>query len=95
MNRYAKGARLERRAQHTLEADGYIIIRSAGSHGLVDLVGFKGVEPALLIQVKANISEAAAMKEVKRIRKQFHEFAPICVEVWVYYDGVKAPYVYP
>lgn len=94
-NPYKKGARLERRTKKRLEDDGYLVIRSAGSHGPVDLVCFKGVEPVRLVQVKANFSEVAAMKELKRIRKLFHEYAPIDVEVWSYYDGCPEPHIYP
>lgn len=92
---YAKGRRLEYRALKALEAEGYIAARTAGSHGVFDIVALKGVEPALLIQVKCNISEAAAMRELKKIRKLFHEFVPANFEVWVYYDGVKNAVVYP
>lgn len=92
---YVKGRRLEYRALKALEADGYMASRTAGSHGVFDIVAFKGIEPALLIQVKCNISEAAAMKELKKMRKLFHEFVPANFEVWVYHTGVKNAVVYP
>ena len=94
MNPYAKGAKLERRAMHILEEDGYTCTRSAGSHGPWDIVGFRGVEPARIIQVKSNISEAAAMRELKKLRAHFHTFAPVTVELWVFEDGNTEPYIY-
>ena len=95
MNSYAKGARLERKALHALEAEGYVCTRSAGSHGVWDITAVRGVEPVLLIQVKANLSEAAAMKVLKMMRKRFHQWAPIEVQVWTYLDGYEEPYIYP
>lgn len=41
MSHYRRGADFERRVRHALEADGYEVIRSAGSKGAVDLVTFK------------------------------------------------------
>lgn len=62
MTRYRAGADLERAAQDDLEASGYFVIRSAGSHGIADLVAMKGwndggpgVPPeTLFVQCKTN-----------------------------------------
>lgn len=53
MSNYTKGARLERCVRKELEAQGYIVIRSAGSKGVVDLVAFDA-RLIRLIQVKAH-----------------------------------------
>ncbi|MBI2889954.1 MAG: hypothetical protein HYY13_04120 [Nitrospirae bacterium] len=50
---YAKGRRLEYRTIRYLEAQGYRCIRSAGSHGAVDVVAVNGTG-GLFVQVKAN-----------------------------------------
>jgi Holliday junction resolvase len=52
MSNYAKGARLERLARAELQAAGYVILRSAGSKGPVDLVALNQCH-VRLIQVKA------------------------------------------
>jgi Holliday junction resolvase len=41
MNNYARGANFERTVKADLEAKGYLVIRAAGSHGIMDLVAFK------------------------------------------------------
>lgn len=45
MSRYAAGRRLEWKARKALEAQGYFVIRSAGSKGPVDLVAFHPDKP--------------------------------------------------
>ena len=47
---YQKGYRLERKAVKELRDKGYYVVRSAGSHGAVDLVAFNAQE-IILIQV--------------------------------------------
>ena len=51
-NHYAKGTRLERAARHSLEDDGYDVIRSAGSKSKVDIIAIKAGE-LLFVQCKA------------------------------------------
>ena len=50
MTNYQRGYRLELLAKRELIARGYYVVRSAGSHGAVDLVAMKEKE-LLLIQV--------------------------------------------
>lgn len=38
MSRYKKGVAFERRIKYWLEEKGYYVIRSAGSHGIFDLI---------------------------------------------------------
>jgi Holliday junction resolvase len=58
---YTRGARLERVARKTLERDGYIVTRSAGSKGPVDLVAWNR-QGFRLIQVK----KAGAARPITR-----------------------------
>jgi len=41
MTNYARGANFERDVKRDLEGRGYLVIRAAGSHGIMDLVAFK------------------------------------------------------
>jgi hypothetical protein len=41
MTNYARGANFERQVKADLEGKGYLVIRAAGSHGIMDLVAFK------------------------------------------------------
>ena len=52
MTNYARGATFERTVKADLEAKGYIVFRSAGSHGPYDLVALGPSE--MLIQCKLN-----------------------------------------
>jgi hypothetical protein len=49
--KYRAGRDLEYAAAKDLEANGYLIIRAAGSHGLADLIAFKPGE-VLIVQCK-------------------------------------------
>jgi Archaeal holliday junction resolvase (hjc) len=49
---YKRGTNLERRIQKDLEAEGYLVCRSAGSGGIADLWAKRNEEPLLLIQVR-------------------------------------------
>lgn len=50
---YARGTAFERQVRHALEADGYDVIRSAGSKGKIDLVAIKRGQ-ILFVQCKLN-----------------------------------------
>ncbi len=83
MNRYAKGARLERRARRELETQGYTVIRSAGSRGVVDLVAFN-TRHIRLIQIKAH--GAARPTDLFQLR-QFPAPRTVTRELWVSEPG--------
>ena len=51
MSGYRNGADLERAAKHHLEDNGYYVIKSGGSKGIVDLAAFKPGE-LLFVQCK-------------------------------------------
>lgn len=51
MSNYRNGGNLERAVKQSLETDGYYVIKSGGSKGIVDLAAFKPGE-TLFIQCK-------------------------------------------
>ena len=65
--RYAKGMAFENDCQHYFEDLGYVVIRSAGSHGPIDLICGKKDEGTIVIQcrLRGNISkdEIAELRE--------------------------------
>ena len=48
MSKYSVGANFERRAKAKLEKENWYVLRSAGSHSIVDLVCFRGGEVRLV-----------------------------------------------
>ena len=70
MSNYDRGANFERRCQKRLEKEGWFVIRSAGSHSLIDLAAFKGGE-VILVQCKTDgklsINEREQLKELARM----------------------------
>lgn len=81
-----RGITVERRAQAELEAAGYVVLRSAGSHGVFDLAAVRGDE-AKFIQVKSTSSRKATYGSV--IRELAAVPRPPCcsVELWVWLYG--------
>ena len=69
MSNYSRGADFERRVQKYFEKQGYFVIRSAGSHSLIDLVALKGGE-VQLIQCKTDgvlsVAERQQLQELAR-----------------------------
>lgn len=51
MSNYRLGVAFERRTKTLLESMGYLVIRSAGSHGIADLVAIRA-DTVLLVQCK-------------------------------------------
>jgi len=75
MSNYRRGADFERTVQDDLEDKGYLVIRAAGSHGIMDLVAFTLRErfaPPLFIQCKTN------GKMSPKERRDLWEVAHIC-----------------
>jgi len=77
---YAKGHRRELIARKILEAQGYNVIRSAGSHGPWDLVAYKDRE-IRFIQIKSSRPGPASREKILQ-----GPSGPLDVsrEVWVY-----------
>ena len=59
---YARGVYLERQARDELVKQGYVVVRSAGSRGPMDLVAI-GAEEILLIQVKKKSSNVSSGRD--------------------------------
>jgi len=53
MSRYSQGANFERRVAKDLAEQGWFVVRSAGSHSPVDLIGLRQGE-IILIQCKTD-----------------------------------------
>jgi Holliday junction resolvase len=81
-----RGIAIERRAQADLEAAGYIVLRSAGSHGVFDLAAVRADETKF-IQIKSTSSRKATFGSV--IRELATVPRPPCcsVELWVWLKG--------
>lgn len=75
---YAKGSRLEREYRDVMTICGYYVVRSAGSHGAVDLVAWNSTD-GYLIQVK---TRKPSMPEVGAFRKV--PCPPNFKRVWVW-----------
>jgi len=85
-SKYLRGRRAEYKVIKQLKADGYTTIRSAGSKGLWDIVGYKfDIYRWLVIQVKVN--KKPTLKEMKLLRKEKVPFA--VKEVWIVKDRQK------
>ena len=81
MTPYQRGARLEYLARDVLRQRGYNVVRSAGSHGAIDLVALNERE-LLLIQVKqSGQPPGAALDKLSEVP------GPRCTrrQVWVYH----------
>jgi hypothetical protein len=89
VNAYRKGRRLEDRSKAFLQAQGFEVMRSAGSHGAFDLACFSVFE-TVLIQVKAARPPSAA--EMERLR-EFRCRPDVRREVHVWRDRAHAPEV--
>lgn len=82
---YVKGRSREYRAMLQLKKEGWMVSRSAASHGAVDVFAAKGGK-VLLIQVKSG--KARATKEELDELARWGESARAEAEVW-YYKGRK------
>ena len=88
MTNYRRGAFVERKCIEVLEADGYICVRSAGSHSPWDVSAVR-YDRARFVQVKrATTLKLAAhqldtgREEISRIQVPCHDTR----EVWVWLD---------
>ena len=81
MSRYSDGADLERAAKKSLETDGYYVIKSGGSKGIVDLAAFKPGE-TLFVQCKRD-GYLAPDERIKFMQLARHIGAVPLVGWWV------------
>jgi Holliday junction resolvase-like predicted endonuclease len=84
MSNYRKGRYLEHLARRDLEADGYAVVRSAGSKGAVDLVA-TCPRHILLIQVKAE--GRTRPKDIEKLRAVPAPKRGVYKEIWERHKG--------
>jgi len=83
MNSYFKGRYYEYRVKEILEKSGYIVFRSAGSHGFFDLIALHPITKTILfIQVKKKFRKDENIKKALEILKDFGDFAKVYFQVW-------------
>ena len=70
MTNYSRGAALERKIKKALEADGYLVMRSAGSKGPLDLIAVS-INDMKFIQVKNHKPTAAARRKAKETSDKY------------------------
>jgi Holliday junction resolvase len=97
---YLRGRRLEWQVKKDLERDGWIAVRTAGSHGHWDIIAFRDHVDRLLIrliQCKATSSLSAAKRLVKEHRKKLplRQFPNVQQELIIKITGTKSYISYP
>lgn len=86
MSNYSNGAARERRIMHKLEKEGWYCIRSAGSHGIVDIFAMKvaGIiydKPVIIYRfIQSKRRHYLNPKERKEKEEFEHEFG-VTIEV--------------
>ena len=84
-----RGADCERRARKVLEACGFVVVRSAASKGVIDLVAWNG-QALRLLQIKRN-------GYVSAIERQALELLPrppgASVEIWRFVSRRRDPII--
>ena len=88
MKIYKSGRAYEYKARKILEREGFYVIRSAGSRGIIDLVAIKP-NKIKLIQVKSTSrDEINIPNELKEFAKKYSN-QMVEVELWVFKKGKK------
>ena len=81
---YSTGYRAEREAFKLLEQDGYLPIRSAGSHGLFDLVGVSAQNIKLIQIMVIGFDEQRTFNKEREEITRFAVMPFVRKELWVY-----------
>jgi len=84
---YSKGRTREYYVMQDLEGAGYQCLRTAGSHGMWDVIAI-GPHDIRLIQVKLNCKPSPA--ELQAIRA-FRVIPGILKQLWIFKSGQKKP----
>lgn len=71
--KYTSGRRWEYEVMKRLQEDGWIVMRTSGSHGPFDVIALKLNSLPLLIQCKRSRDEAS----IRRMAKEFQENPPL------------------
>jgi Holliday junction resolvase len=90
MSGYAAGRRAEWRARKRLEADGYVVVRAAGSKGAADLVAWDS-RSIRLISVKSGGRYLSAVERAALVA--LPRPAGASVECWRFRPRQTAPIV--
>lgn len=80
MSNYARGVRLEHKCRDFFIAQGYTVIRSAGSKGAADLVAISGNDVVLVQVGKKGKSVADALQRLAAVPAPAH----VRKEVWIW-----------
>jgi len=88
VNAAHKGRRAEHKARALLEAAGYVVIRSAGSKGPIDLAAWDGVG-VRLIAVKSGTRYLSALE--REALALLAKPPNAVIEVWTFRDRCKGP----
>ena len=83
MTQYERGVRYERRARKELEADGWMVVRSAGRRGACDLIALKVRQ----IQVKAVNRPQGWAAELEEMEAGLPHGPGMTRELWVWNKG--------
>ena len=96
MTPYQRGVRLEYLARQLLQQRGYVVVRSAGSHGAIDLVALNDRE-IVLIQVKqsgqsltAALTQLRAVPGPRRTRRQVWVYHRACGRRTAHWEIIRA-----
>jgi Holliday junction resolvase len=96
MTQYARGRRKEWDVCKRLRDRGWLATRSAGSHGLWDVVAVRRGRPPVFVQVKYTARKSAWQdgnaRELLGVAVEWETAADF--EVWVYTKGRAAPEVF-
>lgn len=71
MTNYTRGAAYEYEVKRELEQQGCFVVRSAGSHGPVDLVALTPDGKVVLIQCKTRKPTAAEVADLDGLQRRF------------------------
>lgn len=83
MNKYSKGRRFEYKIMRLLKADGYNVLRSAGSHGLYDIVAWNSKEVRF---IQAKHKDYVSPQEINKIWED--SMPAVCRrEIWYLKNG--------
>lgn len=74
---YEKGRRKEYKIRRNFERDGWIVLRTAGSHGFADLIAIKGKHTKFIQCKPDNFSEAKTKRLMEKywwLNKEEHDW---------------------
>lgn len=80
MTRYRTGRTFEYKLKQDLEADGFTVLRSAGSHGIFDLIGLKLLPRSNRVIVRCIQCKVTSSSNIKALKKEFVTSAPFEAE---------------